>query len=179
MGFRDVIKMRVARARSQAENMKIRARSRTKGAVFGSRFHNMKWRVSKVRNRARVRWTKIPARDRIQKIRSRFRSQEFLQERQRGKRIGDGKVISGSRKRVDTLTARVKNRKPNILPSVDEALGKWNAGSRITEMLPTAKRRNKVLPQSNTQKAHRRQSSSDISLWYQKRQFKKSFLNIM
>lgn len=77
------------------------------------------------------------------------------------KRFGRGNLLSKVQNRADKISTRVKGRKPDIIPTVSETLGKWNVGSRITEMLPvTPKRRAKT--KSSPQVA--KQSGADISL---------------
>lgn len=97
------------------------------------------------------------------KFRNRFQSQK-----RGGHRFGRGNVLSKVSDRADKITKRVKGRKPNIIPSVEEALGKWNVGSRITEMLPTALKNDtksdKPLLKRRQEEKLSKQSGADISL---------------
>jgi uncharacterized coiled-coil protein SlyX len=52
--------------------------------------------------------------------------------------IGKGAMIERARKTLDEITARVKERKPAIIPAVTEAISKWKPGARIKEILPAA-----------------------------------------
>jgi hypothetical protein len=50
--------------------------------------------------------------------------------------IGKGKVIEQVSKTLDELTARIKERKPEILPTVIERIEKWRPGTRVKELVP-------------------------------------------
>ena len=45
--------------------------------------------------------------------------------------IGGGALIERTRQRLDQITARIKERKPLIIPKIKE----WKPGSRIREIL--------------------------------------------
>ena len=92
-------------------------------------------------------------------FRNRFQSRTLLR---RGKKlIGKGGLVSKVQNRADKVSTRMKGRKPNIIPTVEETLGKWNVGSRITEMIPTPlKNRTESIVKPQVSK----QSGSDISL---------------
>jgi len=66
-------------------------------------------------------------RSRIQEIRVRrpklLRGQEMV--------VGGGALIERARQRVETITARIKERKPEIVPRIRE----WKPGARIKEIL--------------------------------------------
>lgn len=50
--------------------------------------------------------------------------------------IGGGKLIEKARTRIDELTARIKERRVKVIPTVSEALAKWKPGVRIKEVVP-------------------------------------------
>jgi len=66
-------------------------------------------------------------RSRIQEIRARrpklLRGQEMV--------VGGGALIERTRQRVEQITARIKERKPMIVPKIKE----WKPGERIRELL--------------------------------------------
>ena len=66
-------------------------------------------------------------RSRIQEIRAR----RPLLRQTRGQVIGGGALIERTRQRLDEITARIKERKPLIVPKIKE----WKPGSRIREIL--------------------------------------------
>ena len=66
-------------------------------------------------------------RSRIQEIRAR----RSLLGQTRGQVIGGGALIERTRQRLDEITARIKERKPLIVPKIKE----WKPGSRIREIL--------------------------------------------
>ena len=67
-------------------------------------------------------------RSRIQQIRAR----RSLLGQTRGQQvIGGGALIERTRQRLDQITARIKERKPMIIPKIKE----WKPGSRIREIL--------------------------------------------
>ena len=45
--------------------------------------------------------------------------------------VGGGALIERARQRVETITARIKERKPEIVPKIRE----WKPGERIRELL--------------------------------------------
>jgi len=45
--------------------------------------------------------------------------------------VGGGALIERARQRVETITARIKERKPEIVPRIRE----WKPGARIKEIL--------------------------------------------
>jgi hypothetical protein len=70
-------------------------------------------------------------------VRPAERIREKLQEL-RGKRpilggqvVGGGALVEKVRRRMETATARIKERKPGIVPKIRE----WKPGTRITELL--------------------------------------------
>ena len=65
-------------------------------------------------------------RSRIQEIRARR-----LLGQTRGQVIGGGALIERTRQRLDEITAKIKERKPLIIPKIKE----WKPGSRIREIL--------------------------------------------
>jgi len=69
-------------------------------------------------------------RTKIQEIRAR-RPKLLAQRQTRGQVIGGGALIERARQRVETLTARIKERKPQLIPKVKE----WKPGERIREVL--------------------------------------------
>ena len=85
----------------------------------------------------------------------------FSGQKSRGKRVGKGTTIKRVKERADKISGRAKGRRPQIIPSVTEALGSWQAGSRVSEMLPAKIRKEK--PQKPRKKTVERQSSGDIS----------------
>ena len=66
-------------------------------------------------------------RARIQEIRAR----RPLLGHTRGQVIGGGALIERTRQRLDEITAKIKERKPLIIPKIKE----WKPGSRIREIL--------------------------------------------
>jgi len=68
-------------------------------------------------------------RSRIQEIRAR---RPVLGQRQtRGQVVGGGALIERARQRVESVTARIKERKPELVPKIRE----WKPGARIKELL--------------------------------------------
>lgn len=51
--------------------------------------------------------------------------------------IGGGKVISAVTSAIDEYIALVKERKPNIIPTILERISKLEPGKRIKELMPT------------------------------------------
>ena len=70
----------------------------------------------------------------IERVRSRIqeiRARRPLLGQTRGQQvIGGGALIERTRQRLDQITARIKERKPLIVPKIKE----WKPGSRIREM---------------------------------------------
>jgi len=66
-------------------------------------------------------------RSKIQEIRAR----RPILGQTRGQVIGGGALIERTRQRIDQITARIKERKPMIIPKIKE----WKPGSRIREIL--------------------------------------------
>lgn len=98
--------------------------------------------------------------ERLTKFRTRVKGQKSARQRFQGKTLNRVKT------RADKITTRVKDRKPNFIPQVDEALTNWKPGSRVAEMLPTADSRNNdiSLGQLPTKKKKlAKQSNTDIS----------------
>ncbi len=67
-------------------------------------------------------------RSRIQEIRAR---RPLLGQTRGQQVIGGGALIEKTRQRLDQITARIKERKPLIVPKIKE----WKPGSRIREIL--------------------------------------------
>jgi len=67
-------------------------------------------------------------RSRIQQIRAR---RPLLGQTRGQQVIGGGALIERTRQRLDQITARIKERKPMIIPKIKE----WKPGSRIREIL--------------------------------------------
>jgi len=67
-------------------------------------------------------------RSRIQEIRAR---RPVLAGQTRGQIVGGGALIEKARRRAEQLTARIRERKPQIIPKIKE----WKPGARIQEIL--------------------------------------------
>ncbi|MEM2618753.1 MAG: hypothetical protein QW356_04630 [Candidatus Hadarchaeales archaeon] len=50
--------------------------------------------------------------------------------------IGSGRLIEQARVGIDRITARIKERKPALIPAVTEAIAKWEPGRRVKELIP-------------------------------------------
>jgi len=73
----------------------------------------------------------LPLLDRLVEIRDKRRTEGILRQN----RVGGGQIIKKTTQRVDKITTRVKTRTTKIIPNVTETLGKWNVGSRVTEIV--------------------------------------------
>lgn len=51
--------------------------------------------------------------------------------------IGDGKVLDNITKAVDNVVKRVREVKPNIIPTVVERVRTYQPGTRIQQLLPS------------------------------------------
>lgn len=51
--------------------------------------------------------------------------------------IGDGKVLDNITKAVDNVVKRVREVKPNIIPTVVEKVRTYQPGTRIQQLLPS------------------------------------------
>lgn len=65
------------------------------------------------------------------RARSPFNKGERILGNRMGNRAGTGAMINKARNRMDTITARIQERKPNIIPKVNE----FKPGSRIKQIL--------------------------------------------
>lgn len=45
-------------------------------------------------------------------------------------------MIVKTKQRMDTLSNRIQQRKPQFFPQANEALAKWQPGNRITKIMP-------------------------------------------
>ena len=68
-------------------------------------------------------------RSRIQEIRA--RRPKLLGQSTQKQIVGGGALIEKTRRRVEQITARIKERKPMIVPKIKE----WKPGERIRELL--------------------------------------------
>jgi len=70
----------------------------------------------------------------VERIRSRIqeiRARRPVLGQTRGQIVGGGALIEKARQRVERVTARIKERKPELVPKIRE----WKPGTRIKEIL--------------------------------------------
>jgi hypothetical protein len=60
--------------------------------------------------------------------------------------IGGGKVIETVTERIDRFIATVKEKRPNIIPTVFERIKTYEPGKRLKELVPLPKREEAAAP---------------------------------
>lgn len=80
--------------------------------------------------------------ERVEKIRGRIgmlgESKEIPSLLRGQVQVGGGKILEKAMSRVDQVTARISQIRPNILPQVVERLKTYEPGKRVMQLLPGA-----------------------------------------
>jgi hypothetical protein len=89
-------------------------------------------------------------RKRVAELRERAKTRRLIRGEEAGTTaggvIGGGKVIETVTERIDKFIATVKEKRPNIIPTVLERIKTYEPGKRIKELVPLPKREETVAP---------------------------------
>jgi hypothetical protein len=99
--------------------------------------------------------------ERLLETKGRFRGERIGQQR-----FGNGKTITKTKARVEKISTRVKSKKLNFVPKVNEALKQWSPGQRVTEAFATDSQKSDISmssPSVKKQEIRKQRSSADIS----------------
>jgi hypothetical protein len=89
-------------------------------------------------------------RKRVAELRERAKTRRLIRGEEAGTTtggvIGGGKVIETVTERIDKFIATVKEKRPNIIPTVLERIKTYEPGKRIKELAPLPKKEEAVAP---------------------------------
>lgn len=99
--------------------------------------------------------------ERLLESKGRFRGERVGQQR-----FGNGKTITKTKARVEKISTRVKGKKMNFVPKVNEALKQWSPGKRVTEAFASDSQKSDIsmsTPSVKKPKVRAQKSTADIS----------------